>query len=154
MQTIRMKNTAKGILLQNDQILLLRKEYPDGRVVYTLPGGTQEAGEPLEESVVREVWEEVGAKVRVRSLQKVYEHQRPSKSDPHLVKYKVEFAFLCELTEPYVPHNGLHPDPSQAGVEWLTLEALKGKRLDPQPLAELLNEVLQGKGVCYHNLTD
>ncbi|MBF6057077.1 MULTISPECIES: NUDIX domain-containing protein [Thiomicrorhabdus] len=153
MQTVRMKNTAKGILLQDEKVLFLRKEYSDGRVVYTLPGGTQEAGEPLEETAIREVWEEVGARVKVLSLQKVYEHQRPSKSDPEMVKYKVEFAFLCELLESYVPHNGIHPDPSQAGVEWLALAELDNKVLDPLPLAEILQEILQDSGSCYHNLT-
>lgn len=149
---IRSKNTAKGVLLKNDSVLLIKKSYADGRVVYTLPGGTQELGEPLEQTVIREVWEEVGAEVEVDSLAKVYEHQRPSKSTPGDIKHKIEFAFLCRLIEPYTPHNGVHPDPSQTGVEWIPLSDLTNKALDPTPLASLLRDVIDCSGSQYQNL--
>ncbi|MBO1924801.1 NUDIX domain-containing protein [Thiomicrorhabdus sp. 6S3-12] len=151
---VRSKNTAKGVLIEHDKILLIRKEYSDGRRVYTLPGGTQEPGEALQDTVVREVWEEAGARVRVKGLAKVYEHQRPSKSDPEMLKHKVEFAFVCELTESYTPHNGSHPDPSQVAVEWLTLAELADKTLDPRPLADLLQDISKHAGTLYRSFLD
>ena len=58
-----------GIITQESSILLCRLgdglEHT-GR--WTLPGGGQDFGETLEETVVREVWEETGLTVSVESL--------------------------------------------------------------------------------------
>lgn len=135
------KNCAKAVIIQDKQVLLLKKIYEDGRTVFTLPGGTQEPGEPLEETAVREVFEEVAARVHIKKLLKVYEHRRPSKSDPDVVKHKVEFAFLCDLIETYTPQNGHHPDPHQHSVEWISINDLSSLRLDPPKLEQVLSNI-------------
>lgn len=142
------KNTAKAIIIKNSKVLLLKKQYEDNEVTFTLPGGTQEAGETLEQAVIREVFEEVAARVSVKRLVNVYEHQHPSRKAPDIVKHKVEFAFLCQLTEDYHPQMGLHPDPHQVAVEWIDIRLLSELTMAPKGLSEVLNlSCLSGENI-------
>ena len=131
------KNTAKGIIYQNSKILLLEKQHDDF-FYYTLPGGTQEIGESLEQAVIREVYEEVGAKVRVIRLLNIYEHQRPSRKSEQTIRHKIEFAFLCELIESYTPMMGVNPDPHQIAVKWIDINQLENLNLSPPVLVKTL----------------
>jgi len=133
------KNSAKAIIINNDKILLLKKRYEDNQISYTLPGGTQEPGETLEQTVVREVYEEVAARVSVSRLINVYEHSRVSRKDPAIIKHKIEFAFLCQLEEVYQPQMGVHPDPHQVAVEWIHNDLLPELTLSPERLSEILS---------------
>ena len=94
---INSRNSAKAIIISNDSVLLSKKQYDDGSILYTLPGGTQEAGESLENAVIREVFEEVAAKVSITKLVNIYEHQRDSKKHFGDISHKIEFAFLCPI---------------------------------------------------------
>lgn len=143
------KNSAKAVIFEGRKLLMLRKEYEDGTNVYTLPGGTQEPGEALSEAVVREVYEEVGAKVDVLDLVKVYEHQRLSRTTPDVIKSKLEFAFLCRLTEAYVPHNGEAPDSHQVAVEWINLDVLGQHKHSPAALVDIIPSLLLPSQAVY-----
>lgn len=58
---------AVAIVLKDDAIALIKRER-DGRLYYTFPGGKPEAGESVEQAVVREISEEPGLQVEVRQL--------------------------------------------------------------------------------------
>ena len=133
-----MYNTAKAVIFDGDDALLIKKEYEDGRIVFTLPGGSQNPGETMEETVKREVYEEVAATVKVIDLVQVYEHRQISKKDPELVKHKVEFAFYCQIEGPYTPVLGQHPDPHQTDVLWINKHKLSGLNLYPNELKNIL----------------
>lgn len=135
---IRSKNTAKAIIIDNDRVLLLKKKYDDGSIMYTLPGGTQEPGESLEQAVIREAYEEAAAKVSVSKLLNIYEHQRHSKTQQGKITHKIEFAFLCHLEALYQPKMGHHPDPHQVAVEWKKIDQLAQLTLSPKRLSEII----------------
>lgn len=143
------RNTAKAIILEADKVLLLRKEYDDGQTIYTLPGGGQDIGETLEQAVIREVYEEVAAHVKVLGLANIYEHRRTSRSKPELIRHKVEFAFICQLMPPYQPAMGHHPDPHQVAVEWIETRLLNSIDLYPQALEEILQSCQLTKNPVY-----
>lgn len=71
---------ATGILIENGQILLVKQDTL-GRE-WSLPGGRAEAGELLEESVVRELFEETGLSVKVEKL--LYVCDKPDSVPPIL----------------------------------------------------------------------
>jgi len=131
-------NIAKAIISDGQNILMLLKEYENGQTLYTLPGGRQKPGETLEETVVREVNAKVAATVNVLGLLCVYEHSHPARKDPDITQHHVEFAFLCELTEPYDPVMGHAPDPHQVSVEWVQRHALHRLALHPEELEGVL----------------
>ena len=134
---IKMYNTAKAIVFKGDDVLLIRKEYEDGRILYTLPGGSQNPGETLREALIRELYEETAATVEIFDLVKVYEHQQRSKSDPALIKHKVEFAFHCRIVGTYSPVLGPKPDPHQTEVAWIDTRSLSTLNLYPDELHKI-----------------
>ena len=63
-----MHTSVRGIIFYNDGYILIhrRKKRDDGSIrdYYVVPGGKMEENETKEETVVREVWEEIGIKVK------------------------------------------------------------------------------------------
>lgn len=134
-------NIAKAIISDGQNVLMLMKEYENGQTLYTLPGGRQTPGESLEKTVSRHVREELATYVNVGGLIGVYEHSHPSRHERDLILHHVEFAFLCELTEPYNPVMGPAPGPHQVSVEWVPRHALSKLTLHPEPLERVLKSV-------------
>ncbi|HZY96324.1 MAG TPA: NUDIX domain-containing protein [Candidatus Cybelea sp.] len=60
---------ATGLLLRKGRVLLVASSYPNHpQPLWNLPGGRQQPGELLLETLVREVFEETGLRVRVKEL--------------------------------------------------------------------------------------
>ena len=57
-----------GIVIADGKILMIQERIKSHRSIYKLPGGTVEHASSLEESVVREVYEETGIKCEVEKL--------------------------------------------------------------------------------------
>jgi mutator protein MutT len=73
----------------------VRRGKPPLQGTWSIPGGTLEVGETLQEAVVRELAEETGIKVRVLDLVDVFE--RISQDDAGRVQYHfVILDYLCE----------------------------------------------------------
>lgn len=137
------RNAARALILKNDKVLMLRKEHSNG-TRYALPGGGQETGESLQESLQRECIEEIGSEVIVKELLHVADYFKPRNTNPPTVRHLVEFLFICEVPDDYQPHNGENPDKHQVEVVWAELEELSRLPIFPKSLvANLLG--MQGK---------
>jgi 8-oxo-dGTP diphosphatase len=62
-----------GVLIEDGRTLLIRRGSEPLRGEWSIPGGTLELGETLEEGVARELLEETGLEVRVLELIEVFE---------------------------------------------------------------------------------
>jgi ADP-ribose pyrophosphatase YjhB (NUDIX family) len=80
-----------GILIENGMILLI-KQYVSATRGWSMPGGKLEAGETIEQCLVREWKEETGLDIRVKEL--LYLTDRFRNSDTHVV----HMTFLLERT--------------------------------------------------------
>lgn len=63
-----------GLLRRDDMLLLVRCRYEgESQPLWVLPGGRQESGETIAQTVTRECWEETGLRVSPESLAYVSE---------------------------------------------------------------------------------
>ena len=66
------KLTVDGVILKEKKILLIKRKNKPFKGKWALPGGFVEYGERVEESVIREVYEETGLKTKINDLIGVY----------------------------------------------------------------------------------
>lgn len=109
---------------------------------FILPGGGQEPGETLAETVRRECREELGAEVAVHELRYVREYLRE-------FPQRVEFIFRCTLTPGSTIGTGIRPDEGQTGPIWLPLAVLTARRFYPLGLRAALADPATPGGTVY-----
>lgn len=136
------RNSAKAIIIQNEQLLLTKNKDAEG-FFYLFPGGGQEKGEELKDSVIRECIEEIGTEVEVNDLVFVREYigknHQFAEWDQDI--HQVEFYFQCQLiNREAVVENGINPDENQVGVEWVDIHQLHEIRIYPDKLAKKIQE--------------
>ena len=72
-----MHKSVRGIIFYKDGYILIHRKKPqlDGKVrdYFVIPGGKMEKGETIEQTVIREVYEEVG--IKVKPLQVLLEYE-------------------------------------------------------------------------------
>ncbi|MDL2238007.1 NUDIX domain-containing protein [Christensenellaceae bacterium OttesenSCG-928-K19] len=132
------RNSAKAIIIKDGKMLFTKCKFlPDDKeYTYLPPGGGQEKGEPLCETLKRELLEETGAKITVGDLVLVREY-----IDPHSLWgdiHQVEFFFQCELLSDVNLSVATQPDDLQVGLEWLSLDRLGDYRIYPEKLKECI----------------
>ncbi len=130
--------SVKAIIVREGRLLVLKCQDPEG-VWYVLPGGGQQVGETLPETLRRECLEELGCEVRMGPLRYVRDYIAKhhefaaTEGDVH----QVELMFECELESE--PTAATQPDSMQTGFEWLELATLIGRRLYPRVLESALH---------------
>lgn len=64
--------SSDSVVIHNGRILLVKRATKPFKGYWTLPGGIMDSGETIEQTAVREVMEETGAKVKIRKMIGVY----------------------------------------------------------------------------------
>jgi len=143
------RNAARALILQDNNILLLRKDGYEQGERFALPGGGQDLGETLEQALNRECLEEIGTRVEIRDLVYVADCLKPRDTQPRSTRHLVEFLFACTVPDDYVPVNDHHPDKHQVEVVWANLDELADMPLYPRSLAPYLVASSEGTGTVY-----
>jgi ADP-ribose pyrophosphatase YjhB (NUDIX family) len=128
---------VRALITAGDHVLCMRKEAA-GQSYLSLPGGTQEPGELLEETLLRECREELGAQVEVGELAFICPHRVSMSRSDAANSERLEFVFCCHLLEPYTPANGPNPDRHQREVLWLPIDDTEQQPCMPPQLPEAL----------------
>lgn len=71
-----------GVIIENGRALLIRRGSEPLRGEWSIPGGTLELGESLQQGVARELLEETGLEVRVLELIEVFDRIFPDAGSP------------------------------------------------------------------------
>ena len=148
------RNTARALILQDDSILLLRKDGYEQGERFALPGGGQDPGETLEQALQRECLEEIGTRVDIHHLFCVADCFKPRDTPPGSTRHLVEFLFTCTVADDYIPQNGHHPDKHQVEVVWARLDDLVSMPLYPRSLAPYLADAREHAGPVYLGTLD
>ena len=119
-----------GVVIDNGRALLIRRGSEPLRGEWSIPGGTLELGESLEQGVARELREETGLDVRVLELIEVFDRIFPGDgADSSRGKQRPRFHYvildyLCERQS-----GELHAGSDVTEVEFATEEELSKYRL-------------------------
>ena len=107
-----------GAVILNDNneiLLLLRKKSPEIGS-WTIPGGTVEFGERIEDALIREVEEELGIKVSIVRLLRVTNHILQSEK-----QHWVSPAFLVR----HISGDPINKEPeSHSDIRWFPIKSL------------------------------
>ncbi|HEX3044247.1 MAG TPA: NUDIX domain-containing protein [Bacillota bacterium] len=134
------RNSAKAIIIEQGK-LLLTKNIDHAGFFYLFPGGGQEPGEALKETLIRECIEEIGCQISMGELIFIREYigKNHEFSEWDSDVHQVEFYFKCVLKSgDETAVNGKNPDSMQVDVEWVPLEKLDEIRLYPKELSKKL----------------
>ena len=119
---------AGGLIIKDGKILLMHQIVGDENF-YTLPGGTWEKGETLEQTCKRELFEEFGIKVNVGKLAFLLD-----------TKTRIAFYFVCETNKTDIKLGGPEKQRMNEGeqyyVEWLDLDEISKANFIPESAKE------------------
>lgn len=139
----RFRNSIKAVIVRDGRVLLTVNRDHLGEF-HLLPGGGQEFGESMTETLQRECREELACEVIVGDLigarDYIGSRHEFAAEDAHM--HQVELMFSCELAPGSEPQLGALPDDvgdwMQTGVAWVPLEELAGLRIYPSALRQWL----------------
>lgn len=131
--------------LQN-KLLCIKKNAGPYQNRYDLPGGSQELGEGLTETLAREVLEETGHRVQSYKNCRVYDSF--VKSEPSHVVHHIFILYDIELYESStsIPNFVIDGENDSSGIEWVSFENLNIYNSSPIIL-KFLQEVRKDKDV-------
>lgn len=140
----RKRNSVKGLIVENDRILLTRNRDHMGDF-HLLPGGGQRFGETLHQALVREVLEETGWVVRPGGLVLVRDYVGANHefADEDGDVHQVELVFQADPIEELEDWDSA-PDAWQVGTDWIDMAQLGSLRMYPSALTRLLPPLVRG----------
>ena len=114
-----------ALISENDRILLVERGQPPLAGWWSLPGGIVEAGERLEDALLREVREETGLEVSIQGIATVFERIMPDASGVCEYHY-VLVDFFCS-----VRGGELRAGSDSKQAAWCDVERLEELALTP-----------------------
>lgn len=139
------RTAARAIIVRNDELLVVRIKSEEGEFL-VLPGGGQNHGETLHQTVVREVNEELGLSVVVEELAYVREYvgKNHSMHRIHGHFHQVEAVFHCKCEDFGSIGAGKSQDRRQVGYLWIPLSKLDQHPISPPGLSKIIIQNKKG----------
>lgn len=142
---MNIRNSAKAVILKEAKLLLTKNRDDEGDF-YLFPGGGQNHGEPLRETIKRECIEEVGAVVEAGELLHIREyigknHEHAAfDASIHQIEYYFKVNLVTKEEDFFIPEN---PDSHQTGIEWVPVTELKSLRVYPKAIVPAIFDLLE-----------
>ncbi len=126
-----------ALVIDNDQVLLVKRGQPPAKGLWALPGGRVKWGEPLAQAAEREVQEETGVTIKASHIIYIFDNIVPDDSGSIRFHYVI-IDFLA-----YPIQSNIQPQPADdaADARWLTLDQLKKLPIS-KPTLKLIKKTL------------
>ncbi|QJD83271.1 NUDIX domain-containing protein [Cohnella herbarum] len=126
MFALNIRTAARAVIIKDEELLVLRRTGVQG-AFYVLPGGGQNHGESIIETLKREVKEEVDLEVIWNELIFINEFiaRRDSKFfelEPQI--HQIDFTFHCTVNHDRIALVGQTPDLHQVGIAWIPINEI------------------------------
>ena len=129
-----------AVVFKEDKVLLVQRAKPPAKNHWTIPGGSVELGETLQEAAEREIWEETG--LTIKAGEPVYTFDVIER-DP---KGAILFHYvIVDLAADYVSGE-LRPGDDAIDVCWASIRDVKNLKVSAAT-RKLLED-------CYHSWKD
>lgn len=139
---------AKAVIVDNNRLLALRLHGREGDY-YMLPGGGHDVGETLQETLLRECLEEIGAAVEPGPVLWIRDYREVNHEFSHVRPefHELEIMFQCTLLgQPDMEARG---DTRQQGLVWIPLDEIEDWPFYPKELRKLLAAGIPDTGASY-----
>ena len=123
-----------GVCFENGKLLCIEKTRGPYQYRFDLPGGSQELGEGLTETLKREVLEETGYKVNGYANPRIYDvlvHEEGQDFAVHHIMAFYDIVLDFEGSQKSLPHEVLDGSNDSANVIWLNLEEITEENASP-----------------------
>jgi 8-oxo-dGTP diphosphatase len=130
------QSAVGAIVIRDDEVLLVKRNKPPGRGLWSIPGGSIELGETLQEAAEREIMEETG--VIIRAKEPIYTFDVIERDDEGHIRFHY---VIVDLLADYVSGE---PSPRTDASEacWVSPRALEELVLS-RITRKVLRETLQ-----------
>lgn len=123
-----------GVCFQEGKLLCIEKTRGPYQHRFDLPGGSQEVGEGLTETLKREVLEETGYTLNSYSNPRIYDvlvHEEGQDFAVHHIMAFYDIVLDLERSQKSLPHEVLDGSNDSANVIWLILEEITADNASP-----------------------
>lgn len=87
-----------AVVFKDDRVLLVKRSNPPAKGMWAVPGGKIQAGETMQQALIRELKEETGLNIKVGEI--IYVFDVIQRNDNARLNYHyVIIDFLCELKD-------------------------------------------------------
>ena len=136
--------SAKAIIVESDRLLAIHCRDTIGEFYY-LPGGGQEYGETVAQTLDRECNEEIGCGVVHHEIMFArdyfgWDHEFAD-IEGHI--HQVELMFRCDIKPGERPSHTTIPDDLQIGHAWIPVAGLTTTRFYPMEMRDRLVEAIR-----------
>ena len=111
-----------AVVLEGDQVLLVRRGAPPSQGKWSIPGGLIHLGERLEEAVVREVMEESALEVRILGLCGVIDRIVPAETPAAAAPIRYHYVIVDYVATPI--GGTLRAGSDAAEARWVSIDDL------------------------------
>jgi 8-oxo-dGTP diphosphatase len=132
--SLNIRTAARALIIKDEKLLVLQRTGAQGEF-YVLPGGGQNHGESIMETLIREVHEEVSLNVEVMELLFINEFIAKRDSlfyelEPNV--HQIDFTYLCNIISEQEAMIGQIPDAYQVGIAWIPIDEITDYHLHPK----------------------
>lgn len=136
------KHSVKAIIIKDGKLLVESVDYGRGRYC-KLPGGGQEWGETMQQTIIRECKEELNLDVTPLRLVLARDYIAKNHNQSYDLDcfHLAELMFECEVTDFTPLGNGSEPDSDAQKIKWIELDQLAASDFYPKAIIPYLQNI-------------